>query len=116
MLRPWLLMLLLACSLLGRPLHESWHIAHGEGDSAWAASAAAEHGSEDGNGNGEGDQQQPGDGCAWCLFHLQATLPGATPMPGLAKGEGVERHAALRYGLPVGHCTSAAEARGPPRG
>lgn len=112
--RPWLLMLLLACSLLGRPLHESWHIAHGDRDIAWAADAA-EHGGESGESGGDGTQQA-GDDCAWCLFHLQASLPGATPVPGLARVEAVQRSAALRCGLPVGHCASAAEARGPPRG
>lgn len=38
---PWLILLVLVCSLLGRPLHEAWHIAHPLGESGGIAVATA---------------------------------------------------------------------------
>jgi len=114
--RPWLLMLLLACSLLGRPLHENWHIAHWASEIASAAAQAGDAAPGEERDDAGDDSLKRGDTCAWCLFHLQASLPGAVQLPGAAPATVIARAEPPRCGLPVGRCASAAHARGPPRG
>ena len=96
---PWLFLLVLVCSLLGRPLHDAWHIAHPLGESEGAATLVSvvaddmrttnagdfQNGLQEDLQDGLQDAaQEDGDGvksdaCAWCLFHAQAAATGRAP-------------------------------------
>lgn len=128
---PWLLLLVLACSLLGRPLHEAWHVAHPFGETAVIAAAgridaspvvdgaapatAADAATSDDPVPGQEDS--PGaksDSCAWCLFHAQAVAPGGTPQAMLTHAEASPPPAALPCGPVCSRDWTVAKPRGPP--
>lgn len=82
---PWLLLLVLVCSLLGRPLHDAWHISHPQGEGAVVAVATAD---VEVKGADVGDEAgKTADACAWCLFHGQAMAPGHAPAALLTHAE-----------------------------
>ncbi|WP_431103323.1 DUF2946 family protein [Roseateles noduli] len=140
---PWLLLLVLVCSLLGRPMHDAWHIAHPFGESErGAALVAAVVADVDadvdadadvvaiGASQGQGDLQDDvddididnvdddgglkSDACAWCLFHAQAAAPGRAPDALLTHAEASAPPVALPRGpLPALDWT-VAKPRGPP--
>ncbi len=114
--RPWLLMLLLACSLLGRPLHENWHIAHWASELASTIHLAGDAAPQEGRDYVSEEGLKAGDACAWCLFHLQASVPAAAPLAVAAPATVIARAQPPRCGLPMGRCANAAHARGPPQG
>lgn len=129
---PWLLLLVLACSLLGRPLHEAWHVAHPFGETAGiaaagrvvvspavdgAATAPATATATAADDPVPGQEDSPGaksDSCAWCLFHAQAAAPGGTPQALLTHAEASPPPAALPCGRVCSRDWTVAKPRGPP--
>lgn len=125
---PWLLMLVLACSLLGRPLHEAWHVAHPASESAGVAVlsqvaeasevaaivALTDDASIDADGNDLGDPERKADACAWCLFHAQAVAIGHAPPSLLTHAEASPPPAALSDGWIASVDWTLAKPRGPP--
>lgn len=129
----WLLLFVLACALLGRPLHEAWHLAQPIGapagvlamspGAALAVQAAGDEDRHDGRDDG-GDEDidersaskdgMKADGCAWCLFHAQAAAPGGTPQALLAHAEASPPPAALPCGWVRSRDWTVAKPRGPP--
>lgn len=126
---PWLLMLVLACSLLGRPLHEAWHVAHAAGGGAGAVAQAADvaaivalsdeataksDADADTDGTDAGDPEGKADACAWCLFHAQAVATGHAPPSLLTHAEASPPPAALSDGWIAAVDWTLAKPRGPP--
>lgn len=127
----WLLLLVLACSLLGRPLHDAWHAAHLTGDArpvsatAPLAAVGADPLVDDlaghlaglgGEAAGEeGDEAGvKADACAWCLFHAQAAATGRAPDALLTHAQASPPPAVL-VGEPLRSLNwTVAKPRGPP--
>lgn len=122
-------MLVLACSLLGRPLHEAWHVAHaaGEGAGAVALAQAADGAAivalsdeaaagfdADADGTDAGDPERKADACAWCLFHAQAVATGHAPPSLLTHAEASPPPATLSDGWIAVVDWTLAKPRGPP--
>ena len=129
---PWLLLLTLVCCLLGRPLHDAWHIAHPggevvsaaaemavdaainvatdvstEGDMSLAAADQGDVSDEEGGG-------AKADACAWCLFHGQAAAVGHAPAALLVHAEASPPPAALPGTRLASRDWTVAQPRGPP--
>lgn len=129
---PWLLLLTLVCCLLGRPLHDAWHIAHPggevvsaaaemavdaainvatdvstEGDMSLAAADQGDVSDEEGGG-------AKADACAWCLFHGQAAAFGHAPAALLTHAEASPPPAALPGTRLASRDWTVAQPRGPP--
>lgn len=126
---PWLLLLLLVCGLLGRPLHDAWHIAHPPGESEGAAtivSIAAGDARAVPAGDEAGDLQEAAqdvddaddgvksDACAWCLFHAQAVASGHAPDALLSHAEADTPPAVLSREPLRSPVWTVAKPRGPP--
>ncbi|WP_343629758.1 hypothetical protein [Roseateles sp.] len=124
-------MLVLACSLLGRPLHEAWHVAHPASERAGVAVlsqvaeaselaevaanvALTDDASIDADGNDLGDPERKADACAWCLFHAQALATGHAPPSLLTHAEASPPPAALSDGWIASVDWTLAKPRGPP--
>ena len=126
-------MLVLACSLLGRPLHEAWHVAHAAGGGAGAVAQAADvaaivalsdeataksdadaDADADADGTDAGDPEGKADACAWCLFHAQAVAIGHAPPSLLTHAEASPPPAALSDGWIASVDWTLAKPRGPP--
>ncbi len=140
----WLLLLVLACGLLGRPLHEAWHLAQPigapSGVVAMATSVdrsididqarsdvpalpgnAVDAGSDAGDAAGATDAADAAgetgaqtDTCAWCLFHAQAVAPGHAPPSLLTHAEASPPPVAWPRGEIPARDWSVAKPRGPP--
>ena len=141
---PWLLLLVLVCSLLGRPMHDAWHIAHPFGESERGAALVAVVVADvdadadadadvvaSGAAQGQGDQQDDvdnvndidnvdddgglkSDACAWCLFHAQAAAPGRAPEALLTNAEASAPPVAPPRGPLPALAWTVAKPRGPP--
>lgn len=123
---PWLLLLALVCSLLGRPLHDAWHIAHPLGESEGVATivsiaaddARAVHAGEEPGDLRDAVQDDDGgvksDACAWCLFHVQAAASGRAPDALLSHAEAEAPPAVLSREPLRSLVWTVAKPRGPP--
>lgn len=129
---PWLLLLVLVCSLLGRPMHDAWHIAHPFGESERGAALVAvvvadvdtdvaaigggegPGGPQDDVDNVDDDGGLKSDACAWCLFHAQAAAPGRAPDALLTHAEASAPPVALPRGPLPALVWTVAKPRGPP--
>ena len=124
------------CCLLGRPLHDAWHIAHPGGEFGTPVTEASVDVVIDGATDAAtdvttdlatdlaaadlgdvSDEEGAGakaDACAWCLFHGQAAAVGHAPAALLTHAESSPPPAAL----PATHVASrdwtVAQPRGPP--
>ncbi|WP_423598897.1 hypothetical protein [Roseateles sp. MS654] len=136
----WLLMLFLACGLLGRPLHDAWHlvqpiatpaamaVAPGIGATssafpsffAFSASSDARGTAHDAEDDGEHDDVPRSDAkteaCAWCLFHGQApaAAPGHAPELPLVHAEASPPPSDRDCGPVCSRDWTTAKPRGPP--
>lgn len=134
----WLLLLVLACGLLGRPLHEAWHLAQPIGapsgvvamatsvdrsididqatsDAPALPGDAADAGSDAADATDAGGEAGvQTDSCAWCLFHAQAVAPGHAPPSLLTHAEASPPPVAWPRGEVRARDWSVAKPRGPP--